>query len=87
MAASTNLVTTFRFEQEVRDELDLIQEQLGKKTWSQTVAHIILDYRRLVDELVKTNHAHRNLEMKYLRQQARVVKFKSSLDDLLDLKE
>lgn len=77
------LVTTFRFSDDVRDELDKIQEQLGEKTWQQTVNRMITDYRRLVDELVKANNENWALKEKNTRQHARVVKFKSALDDLL----
>jgi len=50
--ADAKPVTTFRFDEATRAELDRIQEELGKNTWQQTINAIIMDYMRMVDSSI-----------------------------------
>lgn len=78
-------VTTFRFDDETRQELDLIQQQLGKSTWSQTVVHLIYDYRRLVNELMEERKKNRHLDDCLLDMYSKVDGFKMAFNRLLDI--
>ncbi len=83
--AADKQVTTFRFDDETRQELDRIQEQLGKTTLSQTVTHIILDYRRLADELIEERKKNRHLDNCLLDMYSKVDGFKMAFNRLLDI--
>lgn len=80
----TKQVTTFRFPQEIRDELDQIQRQVMKSTWQQTVNHVILDYRRLVQELVEANQQIRALNQKLSDNDRNVREFRTAFQNMMD---
>lgn len=85
--ADAKPVTTFRFDEATRAELDRIQEQLGRATLQQTVNQIIMDYLSLVNRLRMANQANDLLERKAVEMDRRLVVFRKAFKDILEIEE
>lgn len=85
--ADAKPVTTFRFDEATRAELDRIQEELGKNTWQQTINAIIMDYMRMVVRLRMANQANDLLERKAIDIDRRLVLFRKHFMDILQIEE
>ena len=85
--ADAKPVTTFRFDEATRAELDTIQEHLGKNTWQQTINAIIMDYMRLVVRLRMANQANDLLERKLVDNDRRLRTFRAAFRDIMEIEE